>query len=219
MVGFGEPRLSYPVFILHMLLALAAFVPPGEPYPALAGQSALSPFIPGMPTISAAIVTVAAAGILLHCSFGRARLYRGVDAQYVAIDPRQPVDSSLPRVTAADRQLFVDGSAVPSLEDGRRYRGEFALTASMWPVRYAGITIGVPADANNRRLPHYLLCYLVGDRASVVVPARFSHVAASEVLREGDRIDAEFVVAGHGTISPTDTFVDITAARVLPAAH
>jgi hypothetical protein len=27
LVGFGEPRLSYPVFILHAFLALAAFAP------------------------------------------------------------------------------------------------------------------------------------------------------------------------------------------------
>jgi hypothetical protein len=215
LVGFGEPRLSYPVFILHAFLALTAFAPAWRAHPCLDGTSEVVRLAPRPCTLLTAVMCLVIGAFIVHNFFGRSRLYRAVDAQYADFDPTLAVDSAMPLVTNEGPRLLLEGNPVERLEMGKSYRGVFVATAGMLPPGYAGLTDNIPSNANDRRLPRFQIFYLTTPDfiEGVLIPSRLLATRATDVIREQDLIEAEFSVVGYGGLSPTGHFLEITKAR------
>jgi hypothetical protein len=247
LVGSGEPRLSYPVHMLHVLLALAAFAPISVRYPSFAGTTGVLPFVPRPRILFCAAGAVVLTGLVLHNTFGRVKLYRAVNGEYAAFDPSLTIDRAVPlvqyegsRETYFGSHLSVNGQSVAQLELGRNYRGVFVATAAMHPPRYVKILDGVPADANDLRLPRFNLFWIgkpqttsagrtadnltpeqlalglfTGATGAIWIPARLLRTVATDLIREQDIIEAEFRVLAHESYSTTGQFIEIVKAKIL----
>jgi len=245
LVGVGEPRLSYPVHILHAILALTAFVPgPALGYAVFSDRPGLASLLPSARYLLGGLGAATLVFALIHNTFGRQRIYRTLDGEYASFVRTVEIDRIVPLVgydgaqeTYLGPRLSINGEVVDKLQIGSAYRGIFTVTAGMHPPRWAGVVDGIPADANDWRLPPFYLLWiqkldiepdltperaalgmLAGQLSATAIPARLLNTTASDPLREQDVIEAEFRVVAQGSYSGTGEFIEILKAKILRRA-
>jgi Dolichyl-phosphate-mannose-protein mannosyltransferase len=154
--GFSEPRLSYPLAAVHILLAAAALF---RPQPAFAAVHGGVPAGRAGPRRFAAIAAGGVALLVLaHLLVGRHLLYPPQsDAQLMTIGD-VAIDRNLPDLNAV---IPVGGGAGP-LRKGMRARFTAVVTNAMDPVKWVGFPLpGYPDYTADPRRESYYRAYLL----------------------------------------------------------
>jgi hypothetical protein len=183
LTGGSEARVSYPALPLHMLIALAAFVP----LAANEGDWRLS---------SAAVAdgrwriwafAVVAMPFILICArenFGRAYLYAPLVEPRIVIEPGVSVDQGLPLLN--DVATAVAGAPVRLRLIAWNYQS---------PPKWAGRVAYMPEFATDpaRETYYYASLLVQRDGAVTAMPigVAWFGATANEKLREGDEVEAE----------------------------
>lgn len=208
--GFSEPRVSYPVFPMHMLLAAVPFAllgarpafgstATGETktrwYPVAAGTISIGAFI--------------AFALVSRALFGGAYAYRPLTAETV-VDPSIRIDRAIPDLTcnpapAGEVSKEGDFRVIP-----KRVRMRVIATNYHLPVKYYGLSSsdsgtalkGYPKFASSAAQPIYFearlapnSCPGLSNRADkVIVGLAVEGARTNQRLREGDLIEFEGVL-------------------------
>jgi hypothetical protein len=193
-VGFSEPRLSYPIVALHIMLAAAAIFPPRIEFianPETPARVQLA--IPRMlPLVASVIVTLFA---LSHLLIGRQFLYAPQTDAELLLRGGVKIDQNLP-----DLNLVVPNPpwVTAPIRSGMRARFTGVVTNSMEPVKwYAFPMPGFPDYTADPRREAYFRSYLL-DKAGTFewgVSQHFSMTLAGATidrpLREDEGIEVE----------------------------
>jgi hypothetical protein len=201
-VGFSEPRLSFPVQALHILLAGATvFVPRLEFAPARVGAPMRSPR-----HLSGAIAAVVLAAFAAHLALGRPYLLRGLTAAPASYDSSVAIDANLPDLAeiVPPKVSGEDGRPLP-LHKGERVRATVALTNHHLPVKYYAFPLpGFPDFAADPKTDTYYLTYLLDASGTYVwgesrpVAIGFAGAVFGWPLREEDVVEVEGEVLDMG---------------------
>ena len=187
-VGFAEPRLCYPVLILHFLMGCAVFAPYAVQNPRSKPAMAI---VNWKPLLIAAGIFALLVMPLAHLIIGADRLYRPIQAQAWLRQEGVIIDPDLPLLRAEGQGIAVAGQPVNQLETGRRYRAQLRVTNYMNPPKHICCR-----NEHDRRLQHddsvqYFLGHLVGQAgAEEAFALRFAGAQVIAPIREGSRIDA-----------------------------
>ena len=187
-VGFAEPRLCYPVLILHFLMGCAVFGPYAvaetRPEPA-------RPILNWRPVLIAAAILVIFVMPLAHLLIGSGQLYRPIQAKSWFRQESVTIDPALPLLKPRDGKLTVAGEPIGELEAGKRYRARIRVTNYMHPPKY----ICCWSERDRRLRPddsvQYFLGYLANEaEAKWDIALRYSGAEVVAPIREGALIDA-----------------------------
>jgi hypothetical protein len=225
--GFAEPRLCYPVLLLHAMMALTVFMPgrksqavymSPQPVPlAASGQGRRRGARTAAPCIGLGCLSLTMA-VAVHETYGRSRAYREIDASYRAFESKAQIDGALPVITCSDGRLLIDGGPMKSIPVGSRGRAQLMTTASMFPPSWVGIQSGLPVSAAELRLPPFIYTYLrTAGKCNIAIPVRYVGVVGERPLTEGTTIDAELKLVGEGAISPSGLWFEAVRYHVVNA--
>ena len=187
-VGFAEPRLCYPVLILHFLMGCAVFAPYAVQNPRSKPAMVI---VNWRPLLIAAGVFVLLVMPLAHLTIGADRLYRPIQANAWLRSDAVSIDPELPVLQTGGDGLVVAGQKVNSLEVGKRYSAQIRVTNNMHPPKYICCR-----SEHDRRLQRddsiqYFLGYVSAVGGSdVALALRFSGAEVVAPIREGSLIDA-----------------------------
>ena len=204
-VGFSEPRLSFPILALHILLAAAAVFPPRAEFFAAADAAPRRAFaIPRLAFVTA--VGAIALLVLSHVLIGRSLLYPPqTDSGLLRIAPVE-IDAALPDLNALIPEP--PWTAVP-IQSGTRARFTGVLTNTMEPVKwYAFPLLGFPDYTADPRREAYFRAYMIDKSGkfqwgvSRSIGLTIAGAIADRPLREDEGIEVEgqiLDVADRGT--------------------
>ena len=198
--GFSEPRLSYPVHALHILLAAAAVYSPRVEFAVAQG---------GAPPIAArrafGLAAAAAALLLLaHVAVGRAYLLRPLMGAPAAYDSSASIEPSLPDLALlVPAQIRPGDGASLALRPGQRVRAVLALTNHQLPVKYYSFPMPeFPDFSADPKTPIYYRALLVDPaggynwRGSRQIGIDVTEAKFDRPLRENDVVEMEGEVLG-----------------------
>lgn len=213
----SEDRLSYPVLLLHILLAGAIFGP--------RAGTRVPPPAAGLRTRR--LVLPAAAGVLVflvgsRLLVGASNTYRPLIEPAVTIAPSLDVDQALPVLDAATigpaPGAAVDGAG--RLETGQRVRIRGMLTNYMYPPKFTGAVGWVPAfatDADGPMFYYFMVLASAGTQGgSSRVGVTLQGASLSEALREGDAVDMEAEVLQDDRHGPSGLWLRALRLKKLP---
>lgn len=199
MVGLAEPRLCYPVLLLHLLLALrlvARFATLSHETPAALGQTLVNLRRPVIRVLAALIVLTIFSRELL----GVHHQYREIPSVSWRRTPNIAIDRNLPEISFVGNQLQVDGRDALSLEVGKRYRVKLVLTSYMLPPPFVKGLPGVSDALSQPGSVQYFYAY-VGQWNGGSIPLRFDGASVAAPLHEHDVIECELTVEDVSTPS------------------
>lgn len=190
--GFSEPRLAYPVVILHLLMGCAVFGRYAVDDPPDAGQSAFSNWPRWAAAIGLCLVVILP---LAHIIVGRQFAFRPIMAEAWVREPTVSIDTTLSQLGFKGAGFTVDGDPVEAIQVGKRFRARFKVSSEMHSPRW----ICCRTDFI-RRMSHtdgvtYFTSYLLGTEGGLkTVALRFTGTRVAEPIREGSEIEAEFQI-------------------------
>lgn len=202
-VGFGEPRLSFPVHVLHVLLgAAAAFVPRLE----FAGLA-----MPQSPPWRWRRVVALVCGLFLlaaglHATLGRAYALRELTGRPAAYDPDATIAAALPDLAAlAPPKLLGPKFAGVSAHPGDRVRAVVLLTNDQLPVKYYAFPMpDYPDFTADPKTPIYYRTFLLDPAGGTdfyyfrQIGIDVSGAVFDRPLHENDVVETEGEVLGVG---------------------
>jgi len=198
-VGSGEPRISYPSYPFHILLAAMILF---RLAPAAAGAAySAKPLFSRRPLRNIGLVSLAAVTALcvaLHLTIGKQNRLRPLWEKAVYVVPGTQIDATLPRL--GDSLKSVDDKALamsPPVRPGERVIVSFTVSNYMLPPKFHQPMPYMHPPATDPRGPHYFYAYEStpglhheGRRLGVT----FFGATLSEMIHEGDTIEAEGVI-------------------------
>ncbi len=211
--GFSEPRVSYPVFPMHMLLAVA-------PFAFIGARAVVSSRDTHNETSSRYPVGIAIGGIVAFISialvsralFGGAYAYRPLTADTV-IDPSVRIDQAIPDITCVTEPAGEASKEGDLRVAPRRVRMRVVATNYHSPVKYYGLASGdsgtalrgYPKFASSPSEPIYFearlhpkSCPGLGERADrAIIGLAVDGARTNQRLREGDLIEFAGVLQGE----------------------
>ena len=201
--GFSEPRLSFPVHALHILLAGAAVFAPRLEFAA--------PMAQDIAPLRAGRVLAVAGGILLvavaaHATLGRAYALRELTGRPAAYDPAVRIDASLPDLARlAPPKRLSEGFASVSVHTGERVRAVVALTNEHLPVKYYAFPLpDFPDFTADPKTPIYYRTFLIDPAGGSdlysfrQIGIDVSGAVFDRPLHENDVVEMEGEVLGVG---------------------
>lgn len=212
--GFSEPRVSYPVFPIHMLLAAAPFGMLGG-WRENASSASIENGASWRPAFAAFMSIIVIVGIALACRamFGSAYAYRPIMAETI-VNPSRGIDQTITDLTCDSRP-----AGKPSKEGDFRVapkpvRMRVVLTNYHFPVKYYGIASsdsgtalgGYPKFASSASQPVYFETRLAPGSCPaqtgrkdkvVVVGLALEGAVANQLLRERDLVEFEGILQGE----------------------
>jgi hypothetical protein len=206
-VGFSEPRLSFPVLALHILLAGAAVFAPRLEF---VGKAAPAPFrLPKGSRTAAAAVLVAA--VVAHLALGKPHLLRALTAPRAGYDEGVSIDAGLPDLAdLVPARLGERREIAASSAKGRHVRATVAVTNNHQPVKYYAFPLPeYPDFTADPATDTYYLTYLLDasgayDRVgSRQIGIGFRGAILDRPLREEDVVEVEgevLDIAGWGVV-------------------
>ena len=199
-VGFSEPRLSYPVHALHIMLAAAAVYSPRLEF-AFARGGALPR--PGRRALGLAAAVLALV-LLAHGAVGRAYLLRPLMGAPAAYDSSVSIEPNLPDLASlAPPEIRSGDGAGLALRQGQHVRAVLALTNHQLPVKYYSFPMPeFPDFAADPKTPIYYRALLVDAaggyhwRVSRQIGIDISEAQFDRPLRENDVVEMDGEVLG-----------------------
>ncbi len=155
--GFSEPRLSYPIAALHILLATAAIFPPrSEFFAPTSDVNGLHVTIPrAVPTAAIAIVVLL---LIAHGFVGRRLLYPPQTGSSLLHIGAVTIDQTVPNLNSLNKtDLF-------NVPPGTHARFTGVITNGMEPVKwYSHPIAGYPSYTTDPKGESYFRSYLLDD--------------------------------------------------------
>lgn len=212
--GFSEPRLAYPVVILHLLMGFAVFAPYAVDAPGGAGPPVFRAWLRQLAAVALCLVVILP---LAHIVVGREFAFRPLPVEAWVRDPQTSIDTTLPLVSVQDGHLTVDGARVDALTVGERYRGRFAVNGTMHSPRWICCRTDFIRRMSRPDGVTYFVARLrndLGEGFSVAI--RFTGTRVAQPIREDATIDAEFRVDSNTTVPgyPGRFWANVEAAVV-----
>lgn len=204
-VGFSEPRLSFPVHALHILLAGAAVFVPRLEFADLAVPQEPSPAWRWW-RIVASVCGLLLLAVGLHATLGRAYALRELTGRPAAYDPGVAIAAALPDLAAlAPPKPLARGFASVSAHPGDRVRAVVLLTNDHLPVKYYAFPLpDFPDFTADPRTPIYYRAFLLDPAGGTdfyyfrQIGIDVSGAIFDRPLRENDVVETEGEVLGVG---------------------
>ena len=214
--GFSEPRLAFPVFILHLLMGSAAFAAYAVDRQEGTERRVFRVWLKPIAAFALCLVIILP---LAHLVIGRDYAFRPLLAEAWVRDPNVSIDRTLPRLSGNGRQLTVDSEAVASVEVGARYRARVKVSGQMHSPRWICCRNDFLRRMSRPDGVTFFTAYLKGDnRSAGTIALRFTGTRVPEPIREGAEIDVELRVDWNEPIPgyPARFFANAEAATVMP---
>lgn len=212
--GFSEPRLAFPVFILHLLMGCAVFATYGVDRDDT-GEKPV--FRTWLRPIAAFAFCLAVILPLAHLVIGRDYAFRPLMSEAWVRDPAVSIDRSLPKLAGTGRLLTVDGETVASVDIGGRYRARVRVSGQMHSPRWICCRNDFVRRMSRSDGVTFFTAYFKGDKQSAgTIALRFTGTRVPEPIREGSEIDVELRVDWNEPIPgyPARFFANAEAAIV-----
>lgn len=234
--GFSEPRVSYPVFPMHMLLAAAPFAGLGTRpvFVSPATNDNQSSSYPAAVAIGLVIAFIVIA-LVSRSLFGSAHAYRPLTAKTV-VDPSVRIDETIPDLTCTP------AAAGEASEQGdfrvapRRVRMRVIATNYHFPVKYYGLASGdsgtalrgYPKFASSTSQPIYFEARLAPEACpglserhnKAIVGLAVEGARTNQLLREGDLIEFEGILQGESVTERTHWYwIAADSVSVIQSPH
>lgn len=205
----SEDRLSYPVLLLHMLLAGAIFgAPAGTAAPLTAWTVQWRRA--AVPLLAATVVFLGASRLLV----GAGNIYRPLIERAVTVAPGVEPDQTLPLL-----EPFLPGTA-ETIGVGSHVRLRGMLTNYMYPPKFAGAVPWVPAFATAPGGPtYYYMLSLGGDETTGIahrLGVTLRGALVNEPLREGDAVEMEAEVLADDRSGSSGLWLRALRVKRLP---
>ncbi len=213
--GFSEPRLAYPVAILHLLMGCAVFGRYAVDDPPDARQSAFGDWPRWAAAISLCLIVILP---LAHVIVGRQFAFRPLMAEAWVREPTVSIDKTLPQLDLRDGGFAVDGKPVDDIQVGKRYRARFRVTSEMHSPRWICCRTDFIRRMSRPDGVTYFTSYLLGTvGGSKAVALRFTGTRVAKPIREGAHIEAEFRIDSNTGVSgyPAKIWANAEAAIVV----
>jgi 4-amino-4-deoxy-L-arabinose transferase-like glycosyltransferase len=217
--GGAEPRVSYPVLPLHMLMGLAAIFPFRARGSDLNLVRAVGKAAPTHTWITAA-ACLAAFLVLARIQFGRPNLYAPQAEPNVFVDSSVELDPSLPLLN----EFAATSTPAPPPKEkwaGRSIRLRLVALNYQCPPKFGSRIPYMPAFATDPARETYYYATLLVPRGPSIehLPIAVSWFGATinERAREGDEIEAEGVISLAPANQIARYWVHIDKARKVTA--
>ena len=194
-VGFSEPRLSFPVLALHILLAGAAVFVPRLEFASKASQAPLR--LPRWSGYAAVAILLAAA--TAHLTIGKLNLLRALTAPCAGYDKEAAIDATLPDLAKlVPPRTDARAGALVSLAKGERVRATVVVTNYHQPVKYYAFPLpGYPDFTADPATDTYYMAYLLDASGAYDIASSrqigigFRGAIFDRPLREEDVVEVE----------------------------
>lgn len=211
--GFSEPRVSYPVFPMHMLLAAAPFAMVGRLRSKATMMSSEFNTCWRRPLFGCVLI-IGMIGIALasRTMFGSAFAYRPMMAETI-VDPSSRIDRSVADLTCNSAPAGKASEEGDFRVTPKSVRMRVVLTNYQFPVKYYGIASSdsgtalkdYPRFASSSSQPVYFEARLVpgacsaqiGRTDKVVVGIAIEGAVSNQLLRERDLVEFEGILQGE----------------------
>lgn len=222
-VGSGEPRLCYPVLLLHALLFLATFDTFRRSRAMETVRSEARPVLFRAASAIGLALILFGAAIVVRLTFGAAYAYRAIMADSWVLEPDVEVSDRLPFLSVRNEQMFVDNRVATALEVGKKYSVLLFITNSMFPPKYLGNYPGVPDGLSVPGSTQYFFGFVQDPARPIaqaggnrnIFPVRFAGTTVPMPLRESSLIKAEITVDHRTTLYGVDRYwLNVDKARL-----
>jgi len=185
----AEPRISYPVLPLHMLLALCAFWEPIKPGKEEKGLVLQPVFTKGkMGRVAIISCSLILFSVLCYVTFGKDNRHRNLLEPAVIFDEGLSIDEKLPSLNAYFYWSNHQKGEEPMFENGQTIRVRVKVSNYMFPPKYAGAVPWIPKFATDPKRETYYYAYpLEGGNIGM----SFFGARLDSPVREGDVVEVE----------------------------
>lgn len=197
--GFSEPRLAYPVVILHLLMGCAVFGRYAVDGPSDVKRSAFGDWPRWAAAIGLCLIVVLP---LAHIIVGRQFAFRPLMAEAWVREPTVAINTALPQLDWKDGGFAVDGEPVEVIQVGKRYRARFRVSSEMHSPRWICCRTDFIRRMSRSDGVTYFTSYLLGNEGGLTTVAlRFTGTRVAGPIREGSEIEAEFQIDSNASVA------------------
>ena len=191
-VGSAEPRLCYPVLLIHLLMGASVFAPFAAKQSAVREQPIYRDPLPWGQLLAGSAVVLVLVLIYAHFAVGRRFMFRPLMNQAWRYVPEVNIDATLPLIVAHGRDLRLAASDA-RIEPGATYRIRFRVTPYLLPPRSVCCWSDFDKQIQKDESVRYFYADVYDDRGSLATGSmgvRYEGASVMQKLAEGDVVEA-----------------------------